>query len=142
MQFCLKLRAIKYMYQSREYPRCQSIIILARDNLLYAYHEDWRLRIRRWRRRHATHSTSREILTDPRRCSIIAIIGRFTDSVRLPWKLSGHITLTEEESTAASVKLGNLEEEEDPVSHSLITKIFYRDGQTRFPAQPRHLITR
>lgn len=61
--------------------------------LLCAYREDWRLRIRRWRRRHPTHSTPREILTDPRRCSIIAIIGRFTDSVRLPWKLSAHITL-------------------------------------------------
>lgn len=73
---------------------CLDIIIVARDSSLCAYHEDWRPRIRRWRRRgHPTHSTPREILTDPRRCSIIAIIGRFTDSVRLPWKLSAHITL-------------------------------------------------
>lgn len=71
----------------------------------------WRLaaqRIRRWRRRHPTHSTPREILTDPRRCSII---GDHRPLYRLSTvtveTLGAHHTLTEEESTAGEQR-GNL----------------------------------
>lgn len=87
-------------------------------------------RFRRRHRRiswHATHLISREILRDPRGCSIIAIIGRFTD---LSWQLSALITNGKqiERAMEQATSKGWIE----LISHSLIPNILFRGTKRDF----------